>query len=408
MSIKLSHEQQVAVDAIGRWLHHGDEQAFVLAGYAGTGKTTIIRWVLEAAAVRAVCAVCATPTGKAANVLESKLPEGTSVSTLHSLLYQPIEVTEHHVERAWRTVEELEERGLPTEDAEKRARKLDKLMDRGGCEFGGKEQVTTHDLVIVDEASMVGDFIESDLRKVARKVLFIGDPGQLPPVEGRDFFERCRPDVVLEQIHRQAADSAILRMATAVRNGETFRDWNDSDCRLVRGGADVEELLEASQVITGMNATRRRINQDCRKALDCRGEYPEMGEPMMCLRNERGRGLTNGVGGLAASHPNMNSFGDVKIDVSYEGRLLKDLVLDPLAFAQYANPKMTRRDVPDAWGSQFDFGYAITVHKSQGSEWSHVLVWDDKMRRSDREARKRWIYTAATRASVKLTWVNPS
>ena len=401
MTITLSHDQEAAVARIREW-RHGDDQSFTLGGYAGTGKTTIIRAIIEGESN----VVCATPTGKAAAVLGGKLNGlNVEVGTLHSLLYRPVEVTEEMVTAAEDERDALRAVGLDTTLVEKRIERLIKKLEEGSCEFGLRNDPEFKPLVIVDECSMVGDRIESDLRAIAGKILFVGDPGQLPPVEGTEFFERNRPDVVLETIHRQAADSAILRMAHAVRNGERFDGWNETDC-VIGDVGDLDLILSADQVITGKNETRRRLNKLVRKARGFSGKYPQKGERLICLRNEHGRGLINGVGAVAASDCQLDEWMDLSMDVSYEDRLFRGLPIDPFAFECYANPKLTRRDMPPTPDSQFDFGHCITVHKSQGSEWDHVLVWDDKMRRHDREARKRWIYTAATRAAKRLTWVS--
>ncbi len=399
---RLDPSQERAVDAIAAWLKT-DEQSFVLGGYAGTGKTSIIHRVIEGAD----SVVCATPTGKAAAVLASKLDStGVEVGTLHSLLYKPVEVTEFDVEMAEKERDALRDLGMDWSLAAKRVKRLIKKLETGACEFGLRDEPKHTPIVIVDECSMVGDKIEADLRNCAPKILFVGDPGQLPPVEGTEFFERNKADIVLEEIHRQDADSSILRLAHAVRHGEKFDGW-DENCESVDPG-DIAPLLEADQIITGMNMTRRRLNTLIRKERGFSGDYPQKGEKMICLRNDHGRDLINGVIATAASNCGMDEYLELVMDVAYEDRLFKGLPIDQFAFKQYDNPKLTRRDpgCAPSPASQFDFGHAITVHKAQGSEWDHVLVWDDKMRRHDKEARKRWIYTAATRAAKKLTWIS--
>lgn len=414
MSITLDTSQQNAVDAIGRWLHT-DNQSFTMGGYAGTGKTTILRAVIEGMAN----VVCATPTGKAAAVLQSKLDgTGVEVGTLHSLIYKPHDVTEEMVAAAEKEVLALRAAGMDTTLAEKRVARLTKKLEDGSCEFSyhdnHKPGTAGVGIIVVDESSMVDGKVEGHLRDYAlerrAKILFVGDPGQLdPPSGGEGFFERNRPDVVLENIHRQNADSAILRLAHAIRHGEKFDGWNDTDC--VQGETDdLDALLDADQIITGKNITRRRLNRLIRKELGFSGKYPNQGERVICLRNEHGQGLINGVGGVAASDCAMNEYLELSMDLAYEDRHFTGLGIDRFDFELYSRSDLTRRSDDGAWkagpDAQFDFGHAITVHKSQGSEWDHVLVWDDKMRRFDKEARKRWIYTAATRAVKKLTWVS--
>ncbi len=401
MNLTLSPDQLRAFDAIGHWMTT-PQQAFVLGGYAGSGKTTIMRPVIES--VDRV--VCATPTGKAASVLSSKLEGlGIEVGTIHSLLYRPIEVTEMDVADAEGEVADLRDLGMEWRGAAKRLAKLIKLLETGGCHFGFKRDPKHQPLVIVDEASMVGDDLERDLRAIASKILFVGDPGQLAPVNGTEFFSRNRPDFVLEKIHRQAADSTILRFANAIRHGEKFTDWNQTDCVLASEG-DLAALRDADQVLTGKNVVRRRINTALREGRGFSGKYPNKGEKVICLRNDHGRKLINGVQGILTTDTEVDSFGELTMTMKYEDRLMRDMKIDELAFAQYARPNLTRRDMAKNGKAEFDFGHCITVHKSQGSEWDHVAVYDDKMRSQDTANRARWIYTAATRAAKKLTWVN--
>ncbi len=407
--ITLSPDQQSAVDAIAKW-YRNDDQSFVVGGSAGTGKTTIMRAAMERYTGRVICA---TPTGKAAAVLADKLDgTGIEVGTLHSLLYKPITITELDVELQEGEIARLEDLGLSTRRAERRLARLIKKLHQGACEFGFKADADEQPLVIVDEASMVGDRIEEHLRQVARKILFVGDHAQLGPVEGKPFFSRNRPDAVLETIHRQAAGSTILRFAAHIRKGgslASFKDWNDTDCVRVTNH-DLDSLRSADQVITGKNVSRRRINRALRQGRGYAGDYPNAGERVICLRNDHARGIINGVSGTAATPCVEDEQGNLSMDVQYDDRLFEGLAIDKLAFAQYDNPMLGRRasqgGIPESGRAQFDFGHCITVHKSQGSEWDHVAVYDDKMRVQDTEARKRWMYTAATRAAKKLTWVD--
>jgi exodeoxyribonuclease-5 len=412
--MKLSSAQENAVTKIKSWFTDdsgvGTPQIFTLGGYAGTGKTTIISAIIEALGSRVHC--CA-PTGKAVSVLEGKLPPGVPISTIHSFLYQPVDVTENDVMRAEAACEQL--KGLAENDpafrdeyraSQKRFDKLVKTLEAGGCEFREQDDPNHANLLIVDEASMVGDILERDLCRNANKILCVGDPGQLPPVEGTEFFKRHQPDVLLEEIHRQAAESNILRFATAIRKGETFRDWDKEQCRLFRGSDITDAMLAKGDVlITGKNITRRELNKRLRGHHGRHSDYPEKGEPLMCLKNDHGKGLINGIAGVAASDAEMDSFEDLRMDVAYGDKVLKGLPIDPFHFDVYREPKLNRRNNPPR-DSQWDFGHAITCHKSQGSEWPHVIVWDDKMRVNDTETRKRWIYTAATRAGAKLSWIN--
>jgi len=429
--MNLSDQQASALDAIADW--YGDKegpQSFVLGGFAGTGKTTILRRIVEDFG-----GACCTPTGKAASVLASKLPEGAEVKTLHSYLYTPdppdperVKMLERTLEalRARETANELDERLKAAEirDVEESILREQKRIDKGQVDFHPKLDDGGDQLVIVDECSMVPAKVEADLRSKLGwdghrvRILFVGDPAQLPPVDPQaerrgevvDFFARNPVNVMLTEVHRQAGDSPILRLATAIRNGfmdfDAWRDWTDECRRLDRRQLNVDDYLAHDQVITGMNATRRHLNLKMRARLGFTSTYPSAGERLICLKNDHKLGIVNGVQGCAVKTAIADKYrADVlRLDVFYDGgKTLPHLPVSTFHFDAYTDPKLKRK-----WGdgsTDWDFGYAITCHKSQGSEWGSVLIADDEMRAQDIEMRRRWIYTAITRAKEKLTWV---
>ena len=404
--MQLTPKQQEVVDAAMRWLEVPveDDAEFVLAGYAGTGKTTLLRAIVEARPD----IECAAPTGKAAGVLRGKLRaaggdlEAKEVKTLHSLLYLPQEVDEATMVRAAKFLEWAK---AQTEDpeqariAELRLAKLEKMRERGECEFmfNGRQAVA----VIVDEASMVDERLERDLRRTGAKLLFVGDPGQLPPVEGRSFFERNRPDAVLDQVHRQAAESPVLMLATSIRLGEQFQGWNEA-CSYHPRGMPGAQLCEFGKVITGRNDTRRALNERMRAHLGFSGALPMKGEELICLRNSKDLQLVNGEPAHVLRAPEQLAYGMFRAELAYGGQA-RELVLDDFAFRLYSDPAAKRVGRADA--PQFDFGHCITAHKAQGSEWPAVAVWDDGLFYGRGEDRRRWAYTAVTRASERLAWI---
>lgn len=399
----LTAAQDRALMEIRAWARDPSSPMFVLGGFAGTGKSTILDYLVEDFPGVRFCG----PTGKSVSVMRSKLKPGTLVTTIHSYLYSPRDVTEKELDDALGYIAELKRIGASRSeilDAQNRHRDIREMLERGQCRFIDRESVERCNFIVVDEASMVNEKTRDDLLDAGTKVLFVGDPGQLPPIQGREFFEDNPPNVMLQEVHRQAAGSRILRLATAVRNGEKFSDWG-GDCERLEAFPGMEAALEADQVIAGMNRTRMGFNRAARKFQGHGSVYPENGEPVVCLRNDHIMGFINGVGGYALSDAQEDSFGDLTMDVAHDGHIVRGVFLDPYPFACYERP-LTRRDMPANGGSIFDFGHALTVHKAQGSEWDHVMVIDDKMRVQDREFRKRWIYTAATRARSRLTWIN--
>lgn len=411
----LGTEQTLSFDGIIRWaLNPEASQSFTLAGFAGTGKTTLMRAVVEALRQLNVKVFCCAPTGKAASVLQRKLGNLCRVTTVHSFIYAPVEVTEADlvhasrthlalVERA-KTIPHLEEAIVRAED---KVEHITQLLNTDMCDFKNRDmsEMGPIQIVIVDECSMIDEKMEGDLRQIAPKILFLGDGGQLPPVNGQPFYERNKPEATLTEIHRQTGNSGILCFATDVRNG--WFNTNDlySDVVKVWGEPTMDQIREADVIITGRNDTRRNINRLIRRDRGHEGsDYPKAGEPVMCLRNDYRLRLVNGIGGVMVSDAVMNLNGTLDAEIMYEGEII-NVQMDTYNFTVYYDPDISRRTVKSK-GCQFDFGYAITCHKSQGSEWDTVMVWDDHMREHDVEARKRWMYTAITRAAKKLIWVD--
>ena len=321
----------------------------VLGGYAGTGKTTIIAEILRRHPNAGV-AVC-TPTGKAAHVLRSK---GVPAGTIHSLLYYPPTVTDE---------------GL--EFAHVRARyDLPKVL-------------------IVDEASMLDAKLVEDIERRITKVLYVGDHGQLEPIRNDPGIMR-HPDVQLEHIHRQAEGSPIIRFANIARVGERLVSLTP-ECR-VTGPEPLAELSSFDVVLVGFNETRHKLNAWIRHKRGFTGPHPQVGEQVICLRNDKTRRVWNGMtASVVAVDPVRKLF-----DLLTDGGPRRNVLYDPTQFGQALAGD--RRGGPTAW----DWGYAITVHKAQGSEWSRIAVveeiastWDDQ----------RWRYTAATRAKNELRWI---
>lgn len=394
--MQLSNQQQIAYDQIGSFLESSD-RVYTLAGYAGTGKTTIANAI--AAMANTETLFCAF-TGKAALALRKK---GCPAETIHSLLYQP-------QNKSRQKLFELEQ-ALLSEPYEKKKLELQKLIEEErkriktpGFSFNPREEFRRAKLVIVDEYSMLTKQLYNDLLAgTTAKFLLLGDPGQLPAIGAR---MEIHPDYFLEEVHRQALDSSILRAATHIReNGrlpdiqdEEFSIHHKKDCSWV-------DYKDADQVIVGHNATRKTFNKKFREKLSMvhwsNPGLPVKGDKLICLRNNHKAGLFNGLIGYCAQDTMVTSQDD---DVGVI-QFTEDLNKEGFPLSIYL-PRIINDVVPDFQDAKdrgyedFDYGYAITCHKSQGSEWDSVLVFDEGFGKNAEE-KKQWLYTAVTRASKK-------
>lgn len=395
--MELSGEQQKAKDMVLSWMDSwtpgSQRQIFRLFGYAGTGKTTTIRSIVED--IGGFVGFGAY-TGKAALVMrKQELP----AQTLHSLIYRPVPPDKKKCEELYKRIQEGETHlKKDLADASKVQFELDV-----------ESELEKMDLLVLDECSMVNDAMLQDLLLFKTPILVLGDPGQLPPIEGTGALIRDTPDIVLKEIHRQGADSPIIDFATRARNGISLPLSDSGPAKHVkaRDFGDVYPYLKgAPQVITGKNNTRRYLNQRLRPGSSM---FPEVGERLICLRNDSQLGLFNG---LMVEVLEVGDQRDSSIELVIKSELEDSEPQNVLAlsayFQEYEIPKSLeavkwwqRRDI-----QEFDFGYAITVHKAQGSQWPSILFVDDGFYVWDRKMRHRWLYTGITRAAEDLTIVS--
>lgn len=373
--MQFSPEQDAALVAVSDWLKQGFPQVFRLFGFAGTGKTTLARHLAEGVDGDVLFAAF---TGKAALVLRSR--GAKKASTIHSLIYRP---------RGEELVED--------EDTGKSAMTPLFTLNR-------QSPVANAALIVIDECSMVDEDLGRDLMSFGTPILVLGDPGQLPPISGGGFFTDHEPDVLLQEIHRQARDNPIIDLAQLARQGEDIPYGQFGNSRVIhRSEVDQGEVLSADQVLVGINKTRRRYNQRLRDLRDFQGSLPASGDKLVALRNDPAKGLLNGslwqvLSAVNSSKPFMNlliaSEDDGMERMSAKIRVLKAAFENP----DEEVPWQMKRRYDD-----FDYGYALTVHKAQGSQWDKVYLFDESW--AFREHRQRWLYTAITRAAQEITIV---
>lgn len=364
--MKWSPQQDEALKAVKRWYDKRDNQVFRLFGYAGTGKTTLARHIAEGIDGEVAFAAF---TGKAAHVLRQKGCDGAG--TIHSLIYRPSTPDEDDGEmEPMFTIR----RDAPASDAH---------------------------LIIIDECSMVDEELGRDLLSFGVPVLVLGDPAQLPPVKGGGYFTDAEPDIMLTEVHRQAADNPIIQMSMDIREGRLPEHGHYGDSRVIgRNDIDSEMILAADQVLVGRNVTRNRYNQRIRTLLDFDGHEPWVGERLVCLRNNKKKGLLNG-GLWTVKARQGKKRGMLRLDLTPEdgGRTARASVLPEFFTGDAGNLPWQKRRNSD----EFDFGYALTVHKAQGSQWDNLVLFDESF--AFRDTRDQWLYTAVTRAAEKITIV---
>ena len=344
--MKLTEEQKNVIRNVVKF----NKDIQKIAGYAGTGKSLIIGVLKQILPNFAVCAY----TGKAANVLRKK---DILASTIHGLIYKPVPLPDGKV--------------------------IFELADNLDCSG-----------VIIDEASMVSKEIHQDLTSFGIPLIYVGDHGQLEPI-GSDFNLMKDPDFTLEKIHRNAGE--IAHFAEFIRNGykpSAFAHRKTDKVKFLSKYEASKHYQDVDQIICAYNKTRVQINEEVRHQRGLQGNRPQIGDKIMCLRNNRRNGLFNGMQGIVEEifdYPSnkmiFSSYG-----VSYT------VYYDPKQFGKDKYDFSHDRDDPDA----FDFGDVCTCHKAQGDEWENVMGIEQKC---DLWDHKRWCYTLASRTRERLWWV---
>jgi exodeoxyribonuclease-5 len=358
--------QDAALTAAANWLKgaRGRASIFRLFGYAGTGKTTLVKHIAEDVDGKVLFAAF---TGKAACVMRSKGCH--SASTIHSLIYRARESGE----------------------------------ETPSFELWNDAPASKAKLIIIDECSMVDAELARDLMSFGVPLLVLGDPAQLPPISGGGFFTDAEPDAMLTEVHRQAQDDPIVRLSMEIRAGNPLTQGQYGETQVVRRDAlDPKRVLDADQVLVGRNVTRRAYNARLRERRGFADALPMAGDKLVCLRNNRRKGLFNGGLWMVKERPKPRRQiirMHLKPDEDLGERVIKVSVRPECFTGAIEEFDWPQRKAYD----EFDFGYVLTVHKAQGSQWDDVVLFDESGAFPDN--RDRWLYTGVTRAAKRLTIV---
>jgi exodeoxyribonuclease-5 len=398
MTLVLSPQQEAALRATERWLSSREKPFFYLAGYAGTGKTSIANRLTEGKRV-----VFGAYTGKAAEVMQRRGCAGAT--TIHQLIYKS------RGDDSDPAILELRERIAALAAAKPRdetaltaaSSKLNALRAQSrGPRFElwrDNPAIVECDMIVIDEVSMVPHTMMADLMSFGKPILVLGDPMQLPPVKGEGFFAFQTPDAMLTEIHRQAAESGVLHLATRIREGsvvEPGKYGTSTVCRMSDLKAQPGTLRQADQILCGYNKTKDHFNRIMRG--QGASPLPVEGDKLVCLRNNHERGFYNGSVMTAASDA---------FERRVKGRMVPSVLLDRPEGAELVD--IDRAALAGAGaGNDFDlisldYAWAMTCHKAQGSQWGSVLVIDESS--VARENARSWLYTAVTRAEDRVVLV---
>ena len=396
--MELTEKQKQGLDiAIERYIN--GERYTIISGYAGTGKSTLVKFIINALpGINPERDVVYTSfTGKATQVLLKKGNKNTS--TLHKLLFK----------------------STPRPD---------------GTFIRVPVSSIPYKIVVVDEISMAPKSLIERLLRYNVHIIGLGDPFQLPPVEkNEDNLLLTNPHIFLDEIMRQAAESEIIQLTMKIRNKEPIPYMKGKEVQVIKKEElNTGMLFWADQILVATNATRTQLNTQMRQLLG-RGDKPEDGDKVICCRNywdnisNQETTLINGT--IGTINNSFNSFNKIPpfMTSDYTTKTIDVLCANFIGDCgeSYGSLTMDKKMILEGTKSldwkteyrlaknnkyshlvpmEFTYAYAITCHKSQGSEWDKVLVIEEKFP-FDSEEHARWLYTACTRASEKLVLVRP-
>ncbi len=387
--MKLSADKKTVLLQLSSWLQKQPSQYISIGGYAGTGKTTLIavlRTIIYKKNPKLKIAF-ASYTGKATQVLQNFLKKSNSlyekdfVGTIHSLIYTPI-VSKEGVIIGWE-----------------------------------KKQKIEFNLIIIDEASMVSQEIWEDLISFNLPIIVFGDHGQLPPI-GNNFSLMKNPDLKLETIHRQLADNPIIQISILAREkglipnirfSSTVEKFSSKDPDTQeRVGELLASYTPETLILCGYNWTRVKLNQEIRQMLGFEDPSPQPGDRVICLRNNHQQLIYNGMIGTIQ---NIKREDDdwYQAEIKMDDR--ENLFSGKIAISQFNSSQalnFTQHRKKTVQGDLFDFGYALTVHKAQGSQAKKVILFEQRFGKMSDDEWRRWLYTAVTRAEEELYIISSS
>ena len=394
--MELTPKQENAIKLAKEWDKSNNEKPFVIMGIAGSGKSTLVQFIIEALNILEEKVAFVTFTGKAASVLTRKK---CNACTIHKFFYDIVE--------------------------DSKTKKIS---------FKKKEKISDSvELIVIDEFYMVTEEMMNDILSFNKKVIALGDNFQLPPVMSKPNKLDKNPDVYLDEPLRQSLDNPIIYLANRAKNHQRidFGSYGDNVIVVPNNQLNDEYFL-MDQIIVGKNKTAQKFNNFYRKKFfNTTQPLPVKNEKLICLRNNWnlfttennvGVNLVNGITGyidedmnemscydhLSATRINFrpeffdeSKFKSVLTDtLMFKERLCTDKDLDNEKYADIMKKRWAYNKFEiNGFVNIFNFGYAISCYKSQGSEFNSVFFVQETLSKSSYWSH---LYTGITRASEKL------
>ena len=360
-------QQLVAIDKIKAWFRSYDARSFMLSGYAGVGKTSLMNPLIKELGLRKV--IAGSLTGKATTVLSEKLPS-VDCRTIHSWIYK------RYYDTISKTYKWMLNRDSGIQDAK---------------------------LVIIDESSMLNEQMYSDLLSFGVPILFLGDPFQLQPINGRSVFDLISSNYILTEVHRQALESPIYYFSQQIREGLPLQfgnyEWDMGNMYVLPKTQIPFEVWKDAEInIVAKNKTRVQLNRWFRSIYKRTSSLPQQDDRLLCVMNNYRHSLFNGNFGTCVQDVEGLDNGLFSVEVLIDGSDVPITIdeVDP----ESLDKEQLNFDLGDiSKRVHFSWGYSGTCHKVQGSEFKKGIIINEPFKDAER-----FLYTALTRFSDSV-WV---
>lgn len=389
----LTDEQQSLIEDCYNWFYYGNELVFEFAGGPGTGKSFVLDFIINYLGINRDRIAPMAYTGAAAVNMRTK--GLLNAGTIHSWIYH-------------------------TCVSPKTDKSGNYIMDdyfnrpKEGLDFIPKVELQNIELIIIDEAYMVPFELKKDIEAFGIKIIACGDWNQLPPINSKPAYLTDRNIHLLTKTMRQAENSNIVKLAYNVLNGYPISNGYYGDVLVI----DEEELtdqmiLSSDVVICSKNLTREYYNNKIRKIYGYCNKLPEYGERVICRSNNKYEvvddiNLANGLIGTVTNFPDVSGFDGKTFELSFRPDLLSNSFNIKASYKYFIAPHQQKEKLKyDKYleGEKFEFGYCITSHLSQGSQFDSVIVIEEPMMGN---INNRLSYVAITRAKKRLIYVKKS
>lgn len=388
-------DQQAVIDAAVNWYNNSSEQVFQFSGGPGTGKSFTLNKIIHALGIPYHDVMAMSYIGAAAIVM--RLKGFTNAKTMHSWLFDPIEEIMK------------DDSGAPI---------MDPLYNRPKVKrsFIEKDFIDENiKLIVIDEAGSMPLKYKRVIEKHGIKIIATGDVDQLPPVQDTPAYLYTGKVYRINQIMRQAENSSIVYLSRRALQGLPIHTGFYGDSLVITEDDITEKMvLNSDVIICGKNYTRDYWNRKIRQELlHINSPTPMFMEKVVCAKNNwnievSGISLANGLPGRVVNNPDPSGFDSDTNTFTMD--FLPDMLGEPFkglhASYDYMVSDHERRNSLKSdrycFGEKFEFGYALTTHKAQGSQWANGIYFEEFLQPS---INNNLHYTAISRFSNTLIYV---